>query len=295
MYQEPQKIQCEPLIKSDALPSTLYHYTNAEGLIGILKDKCVFATDIRFLNDASEFSHAMEAYRAHADRRYAAASTTKDKYLWGYRISIEFQPHRLPMFIFSLSSERNSLSQWRAYGSVGSGAYAIGFETEKILQLSIESSFPETDYLPTMRLNRCYYEQEEKEQLFDAIHQTTRQCAGGTDDNPLVSSAEQARDRAVWESAAFLKNSAFRDEHEWRILLQNGLRARGPAAPVKFRSRRGVIVPYVEISLGNPLPIKEIVVGPLNSEMARVGVQELIWANTDQYISVEDDRIPYRG
>ena len=32
----------------------LYHYTTQHGLLGILKQKCIWATHIRYLNDTSE-------------------------------------------------------------------------------------------------------------------------------------------------------------------------------------------------------------------------------------------------
>lgn len=35
-------------------PELLYHYTTQEGLLGILKDRCIWATHIRYLNDTSE-------------------------------------------------------------------------------------------------------------------------------------------------------------------------------------------------------------------------------------------------
>ena len=39
---------------SQAQQELLYHYTTQEGLLGILRDKCIWATDIRYLNDTSE-------------------------------------------------------------------------------------------------------------------------------------------------------------------------------------------------------------------------------------------------
>ena len=36
----------------------LYHYTNAPGFLGILERRCLFASDVWFLNDASEVRYA---------------------------------------------------------------------------------------------------------------------------------------------------------------------------------------------------------------------------------------------
>ena len=40
----------------------LYHYTTAEGLRGIIEDKAIWASDYRFLNDATEFEYGMSLF-----------------------------------------------------------------------------------------------------------------------------------------------------------------------------------------------------------------------------------------
>jgi hypothetical protein len=45
---------------SGPLPRHLYHYTNAEGLYGILRTRTIWATEFDFLNDRSEFSYAFD-------------------------------------------------------------------------------------------------------------------------------------------------------------------------------------------------------------------------------------------
>ncbi len=41
---------------------TLYHYTTAEGLQGIIKTKSIWASDYRFLNDATEFDYGLSIF-----------------------------------------------------------------------------------------------------------------------------------------------------------------------------------------------------------------------------------------
>lgn len=41
-------------------PSELFHYTTADGLLGILTKQNLWATDVLYLNDASEFRYADE-------------------------------------------------------------------------------------------------------------------------------------------------------------------------------------------------------------------------------------------
>jgi hypothetical protein len=39
-----------------ASPRELYHYTGLDGLVGIVTDRAIWATDARYLNDASELT-----------------------------------------------------------------------------------------------------------------------------------------------------------------------------------------------------------------------------------------------
>ena len=40
--------------------NVLYHYTSLSGLLGIIENKCIWASDIRYLNDSNEFSYTIE-------------------------------------------------------------------------------------------------------------------------------------------------------------------------------------------------------------------------------------------
>jgi hypothetical protein len=50
-------------------PATLYHYTSAAGLLGILKTRSIWATNIRFMNDTREFALALDLITAALQRR----------------------------------------------------------------------------------------------------------------------------------------------------------------------------------------------------------------------------------
>src|SRR5687767_5789612 len=42
-------------------PESLWHYTSLSGLLAILKDQNIWATDIRYLNDSSELGVVLDA------------------------------------------------------------------------------------------------------------------------------------------------------------------------------------------------------------------------------------------
>src|ERR1035441_9565471 len=52
------------------VPAVLYHYTTAEGLLGILNEQAFWATDCEFLNDSSEMRYGLQLF-THKLREYA--------------------------------------------------------------------------------------------------------------------------------------------------------------------------------------------------------------------------------
>jgi hypothetical protein len=50
----------ETCIVPDIAPVKLYHYTDLDGLMGILNTGQLWATDVKFMNDMSEYDHANE-------------------------------------------------------------------------------------------------------------------------------------------------------------------------------------------------------------------------------------------
>jgi len=53
---------------------SLFHYTTAHGLLGIIKDRCLFATHASFLNDSSEcrlvFPYVLKVVAAEYEQLY---------------------------------------------------------------------------------------------------------------------------------------------------------------------------------------------------------------------------------
>ena len=44
----------EFLAESRELPDTIYHYTNLNGFMGIVQNKCIWASDWQYMNDPAE-------------------------------------------------------------------------------------------------------------------------------------------------------------------------------------------------------------------------------------------------
>ncbi len=64
---------------TDAAPERLYHYTNADGVLGIVTRCELFASDLRFLNDARELTFARDIVVSRLNEAAATLLATPDE------------------------------------------------------------------------------------------------------------------------------------------------------------------------------------------------------------------------
>jgi hypothetical protein len=124
-------------------PESLFHYTDTAGLLGILQEEPkLWASDVRFMNDAQELIYAMAAvvegiktmssptlrgdHWAHelGDR----AVETFEKYK-GFVLD-EVAAGNLGVYVVCFCESGNLLSQWRGYGK--NDGYAIEFRSDAL-------------------------------------------------------------------------------------------------------------------------------------------------------------------
>jgi len=200
------------------LPPALFHYTDASALLSILQTDKVWASDYRTLND----------------------------YMEGDLIRAEFGPvgeRREILFVTSLSTKRDHLSQWRAYGT-----YALELDPSKLTML------------PGFQLVKCeYFECDEP--IWDHWPATGRAKViekGVTQhvDLACLAPSVAAEDAAKLVTRLILKHAGFREEDEWRLI---GIRTLGDDT-IRWRSSKGRVIPYLEVSV--PDAITRVVVGP---------------------------------
>ena len=226
-------------VADDEYPETLYHYTNQEGLLGIIESRFVFATKIQYFNDSAEFHLTLDLaaaiVRDRIDTKITQATARElENDIDGIR--------HANIFAISLSEEPDLLSQWRAYGGPGS-SFALGLDTNVLNKIANDVGWV---------LDQCIYNPTDHRRLVGAaVTRAIRSGAGAGD-------ALRALLAAI---APVNKHASFEEEKEWRIS--------SPPLPeelhFEFRSGKFTPVPYVMLPLATHQgvsAIKEIVVGP---------------------------------
>ena len=230
---------------TDKPSSTIYHYTDVNGLIGILTSGCIRATHVNRLNDASENKHGFELVREHVRKNTPEASSPLFQ-----RVLSEFQS--ADTYVASYSTENDQLSQWREYTGSQVG-YSLGFETNQMATID--------DKLPS--LEAVIYEENKVRILLDRLLEQV-------DDFFLNNSfGEVETGYALGTVSAMLniiacitKHPKFEEENEYRHIYQpekTGLKL----SPF-FKSGRFGLTPYVEITFltKNIVPLKSITISP---------------------------------
>ena len=214
----------------------LYHYTTFSGLMGIVDCGALWASDIRYMNDAAELIHTANLIKVEVQRRLSAGSCHA-------QLLAEFQDwvkNRITnghmLFATSFRSNGNLLSQWRGYSSVGKGV-SLGFTPENIVRSAQAHKF---------KVGRCIYELGEQKNLIASVVNTVEKMACATHAQDYESVFVKI-EKDLLRIAAVLKHPSFQEEDEWRVVSPTYTDY--VDSPVAFREGTSMIVPYVEFPL----------------------------------------------
>ncbi len=273
----------------------LYHYTTQKGLLGIIKDRQIWATHTQYLNDRREFLHAVYLVREEIERLLAEVPhhSAREDALSRMEATLSLPIHGVNVCVCSFSEERDSLSQWRAYG--GSSGFAVGFSS-KVLRAATEKQ--------GWFIAPCIYDLATQHNLVRAlVEEVLEEILSGP---PLEDEEEDSVLRTVGGNllpylnryAPILKDESFKEEREWRIISRPMLCER-----LVYREGKSLIVPYYKLPLcedNQKLELHEVVIGPTpdadrskSSLTSLIMSQEVVMPGTGG-TNVTVSKVPYR-
>lgn len=257
---------------NDTTPVTLWHYTDCNGLVGIIEDKKLklWFTRSDCLNDISEgkdiekyystvcqdllnqnmisqeFYNAIEGVKPTNDRLLVYPSPPKPSAVSKRKMSVTSISHsECETFICCFSSAENSLEMWRYYSQ--KDGYALGVLTQSFQNLRSKpfDEFCENSVYNCVRFDKVLYSEQDKK---DKI----RKLILGF--NGYVNSGKMELEVCVkhivrqlsWLQFVF-KDECFCNEQEYRltyfrpVVKPNGMKQNLPE--IKYRNREGIVVP----------------------------------------------------
>ena len=283
----------------------LFHYTDSNGLLGILSSEVFWATNIEYLNDSSELAYCIALIRDRLERKKIAVSRNALSPISRLFVAAQETFNRfrdLTVYVSCFCEDGDLLSQWRGYGRAG-GGYAIGIEPR------YGNAAP--DERPQIALRKVFYELKDQERLIDEsigqlealwAHMTRK-----TKDQPTLMEAEKKIlsffRREVGDYIWCFKNPVFREEKEWRfcyITSADDAKKR----LVKFRPALEFISPYVEFDLfklfdlrkAQTLQVCEVICGPtLHPHHSVEAVKHVLAVHGYERVDVRASSVPLRG
>jgi len=233
-------------------PDILYHYTKQQGLLGILGNKEIWASHTQYLNDVSEFRHALDLTKDELSvmEKEAATDRLASACLRMMQEALFSGIEAISVFVCSFSEKGDVLSQWRAYGGDASG-FAVGFSGPLLREMSKEYG----------RLVPVVYEENKQRSLVRAL------LTDVLDENLQKYNEHVAVTPAgnlvpyLYRYAPILKHKSFEEEREWRIITKPLMLSNKRVA---FRPGGSMLIPYFRLPLDSQewLGIREIVIGP---------------------------------
>lgn len=322
MKQFPSQIL--PTYSDEVLQDTLFHYTTASGLLGILKENSIWSTAHYCTNDETELEHAKgvltplfrnKTYDLIRDQNNRVDVFNKrgvnimdyadqfENNIFGHTL------HFLNVYITSFCKPSDkqdfwhgALSQWRGYGE--DGGYALQFSRER-LDAAIKRLKKESDL--SYELQDVYYSKksnlkDEVESHSDAFinsyvdhldmlmdpfdKKKVKRPISGLTGGPLES---------LLDYIICTKNEHFREENECRMSLLDLASSKTRTLFLDHFNRNGLIIPYTKTPPEfNILECVDwIIVGPSPRIESRLNSVRHMVNNLGLKIKVRASHIPF--
>jgi len=269
--------------------SLIYHYTDLNGLKGIVEDSDLWFTHSRYSNDDEELTHGTQIAREVIDAQgRAPADTAKEQFLNSVRDMLT-STVAMDTYVCCFCEQDDLLSQWRSYSANGTGV-SIGFDINRFYEITGPDSPPSVGLV---RLWKVFYREATQR---DIVKHALDFHWSKLGELSIQQRAKQAVDAIRFFIPTF-KSHDFEEEKEMRLILTPF-----PNCPIRqqFRVARGMLVPYYSLKklygMAWRLPIARVRVGPsvnrsLNVESARILLDNSGYTD----IPVDSSNTPYRG
>ena len=204
---------------------------------GILQSGKLWATEVRYMNDASELDYALEFARQELDKfldEYPPSTSTRQKLAGQLRLALDSGETKWRedffCFVACFCEEADLLSQWRGYGA--GGGYAMGFDVA-----AWEQARKDLRFRPVR-----YDEEAYRQELHDRFRHLFAQ------ENHVIEAWADHRD--LWDiynrgevygaisfDAPFRKHPGFKEERGWADRSPRQARLGKTWPPAYYRSR----------------------------------------------------------
>jgi hypothetical protein len=287
---------------TDGYRGTAWHYTGANGLLGILSNREIWASGTTALNDRSELSYGLGVLQAAwAEIKTDSTSSVHPKH--AQLIESIVTVSRWPVYVVCGTEDSDSLNQWMHYGK--SQGFAVGFDASDMTSLGpvVEEDpkvFPGTLQLGWVKV--IYQPVEQRELAEECLRFVVKHFR---DDS--LNGAFTRTDSLLLGLASRFKHPAFKAEREVRYVyspvpgllverFREGPRGLIPYIPIRRPNKLGHFTLDLPLDDRPHLPISGVACGPTWSEERELsrGTVDRLLHSVGLNVPVAVSDIPYR-
>lgn len=248
---------------------SLYHYTNLNALISILRYECIvlWATNAAYLNDPTELKQGISIVNELENTNF------------------QFNDFK-NIYLTSFSRNADSLVMWSQYGSHGNGC-CIGISSK-----AIGKSYG--------KFCKCSYGKDETVQyLKNTLNLidngfTTAFGMPQPSEESIIEQRKLTRQIFLQTTCVMSKDLAYRHENETRAFVEVPQELYNK---IQFRLVDNRIVPYVQMQL-DKTALTDIIIGPtLNADITERSIKQMLEIKGYDLskINIKYSEVPFRG
>lgn len=287
--------------------NNVFHYTSPEGLYSILKNRTLRFTDCQFFNDKSEYIYIKQPLiRAIKSISPKLKNTNLIESIdnWfqeDYEVWMNNDNHcKQRYYAFCTSLDNDSLNMWNYYVKNGKyQGYNIGLSIASIIEYvkKIGSSDSEMWHGPVL-----YSSCEQEKVIFNLIQKTDnrlREIKNEVSYNDYWYGCLQEAQEEIIETIElyrlFFKDSAFKDEKEYRFVLKLPVNMKGTSTITSgYQVKGSILSPYFDLKFDDEI-LECITVSPMvESDLAKKGIELFLNRNNYKSIDFNWSNIPIR-
>ena len=265
----------------------LYHYTSANALKNIIKEKRIWFSDIHYLNDKSELTYTFDMLYRILNQETKLNKKFKehlkiymDIHIYGKPLKVIKIP-RQNIFVASFSQAPDELSLWNYYTkSDKKFGYNIGFKIDTFMKNKLQNFY----------CGKVIYDtNEQEEQIKKALFDYQNIYIKYDNDDERESIVSTFID-FIELTALFFKHEAFASEREYRnvyIINENN-----NPFQIEYRIHNGIFIPYIEIEFTID-KIESVTASPLIDIKLGDGVNQFFRSHKMK-IKLNASKIPIR-
>lgn len=274
-----QKLIKEKKILDFAVPTSLFHYTDANGLKTILETGAMYASPTFSTNDPSELMYGWKI----VEEVCAELLVKNENNTTSIKLSNAIKyPTNFPILhLMCFSTDGDNLSQWRSYADNGNG-FSLEINVSSLLAPPDQWAF-----------YKCIYNREQQKQKVIDLISISEQVNESLEHGKYFDLVFDWFGWSLWSLISTFKHHSYSDEKEWRCKITSQL----PFEYVTYIKGSHLKASHPVFFKGHSV-INKIIIGPKNNpEISKLAIQTLLTKSKivlKEKIKVVISDAPYR-